>query len=214
MARTSRSITGIDRGPAKGIAQNAEDMLTTPGQSTGGFCVPSRWHRMADMSEPLPYKIAVLCYLFDDAGRLLLLHRAQSPNQGLYSPIGGKLHMDEGESPADCALREIHEEVELELGYADIHLTGLVSEKAFEGQTNWLIFLYEVTRPVQIQRMSFEEGTLEWHSLDEVESLKIPDTDRYVIYPLFRKYRGKFFHVHIDCSNGKTEWRLEAPVER
>ncbi len=165
------------------------------------------------MSAPLPYKIAVLCYLFNQRGQVLLLHRAKPPNQHLYSPIGGKLHMDQGESPADCALREIREEVELDLGYADIHLTGLVSEKAFGDQTHWLMFLYEVTRPVEVRRMSFGEGTLEWHDLDAVEQLTIPDTDRHVIYPLFRKYRGRFFHVHIDCSDGQTNWRLEAPIE-
>ena len=162
--------------------------------------------------QKLPYKIAVLCYLFDAQGRLLLLHRAQNPNKGLYSPIGGKLHMAEGESPAACALREIHEEVELDMDYADLHLAGLVSETAFNGQTHWLMFLYEVMRPVQVTRTEFEEGTLEWHDMDQVESLNIPETDRRVIYRLFRKYRGDFFHVHIDCTPGNGfEWRLEYP---
>ena len=38
-----------------------------------------------------PYKIAVLCYLYDEEGRLLLLHRRKPPNRDMYSPIGGKL---------------------------------------------------------------------------------------------------------------------------
>ena len=165
------------------------------------------------MVPTLPYKIAVLCYLFDEQGRLLLLHRSQNPNKGLYSPIGGKLHMDEGESPAACALREMREEVLLDLDYADIHLTGLVSETAFNNETHWLMFLYEVTRPVVIERMEFEEGSLEWHALEDVEQLNIPETDRRVIYPLFRKHRGGFFHVHIDCADGSFTWRLEHPSE-
>lgn len=162
----------------------------------------------------LPYRIAVLCYLFDEQGRLLLLHRAQQPNKGLYSPIGGKLKMSLGESPADCALREMREEVELELDYSDIHLTGMVSECGYEGQTHWLMFLYEVTRPVQVKRMQFSEGTLGWHTWEQAEQLDIPETDRKIINPLFRKYRGKFFHVHIDCTNGGYNWRLEHPAER
>lgn len=161
---------------------------------------------------PIPYKIAVLCYLYDETGRLLLLHRAQEPNKGLYSPIGGKLHMDEGESPAACALREIHEEVELEIDPADLHLTGLVSETAYLNQVHWLMFLYEVTRPVQVKRMEFREGTLEWHPWDDIPNLKIPETDRRVIYPLMRRFHDKFFHVHIDCRNGDFVWRLEHPV--
>ncbi len=162
---------------------------------------------------PIPYKIAVLCYLYDAQGRLLLLHRAQEPNKGLYSPIGGKLHMSEGESPAACALREIREEVELEIDPADLHLTGLVSETAFNNTTHWLMFLYEVRKPVTVQRMTFREGTLEWHAWDAVETLQIPETDRRVIYPLMRKYHDRFFHVHIDCRNGGFVWRLEHPIE-
>lgn len=165
------------------------------------------------MSEPLPYRIAVLCYLFDEQGRLLLLHRRRPPNRDLYSPIGGKLDMDEGESPGACALREIREEAELELEPADLHLTGMVSERGFEDAGHWLIFLYEVIRPVEVARTEFDEGTLEWRPLDAVEALNIPETDRRIIYPLFRKYRGSFFHVHIDCADGRLDWRVEYPRE-
>ncbi len=165
------------------------------------------------MPPTLPYKIAVLCYLFDEQGRLLLLHRQQNPNKGLYSPIGGKLHMDEGESPAECALREMREEVLLDLNYSDIHLAGLISETAYQGATHWLIFLYEVSHPVVVERMEFDEGTLGWYTWDEIDSLNIPESDRRVIFPLFRKYRGRFFHAHIDCTDDGFEWRLEAPAE-
>lgn len=165
------------------------------------------------MSVKLPYKVAVLCYLFDEQGRLLLLHRLQEPNKGLYSPIGGKLHMDEGESPAACALREIEEEVELKLDYSDLHLTGLVSETGFGGHTHWLMFLFEVTRPVEVKRMAFREGRLEWKTWEEIQDLPLPETDRQVIYPLFHEYRGKFFSVHIDCeADGSYAWRIEHPL--
>ncbi len=166
------------------------------------------------MSNPLPYKIAVLCYLYDAEGRLLLLHRAQDPNKGLYSPIGGKLHMNDGESPAACALREIHEEVELELELSDLHLTGMISETAYQGENHWLLFLYEVTRPVEITRMSFNEGTLEWHPWEAVDGLNIPETDRHVIYPLVRRFHGAFFHAHIDCRGDEMKWWLEHPIEK
>jgi len=164
------------------------------------------------MNPPLPYQIAVLVYLYDAEGRLLLLHRAQEPNRGLYSPIGGKLHMDEGESPLTCAIRETREEVEIELTPADLHLTGLVSETAYNDQTHWLLFLYEATHPVEVRRMTFREGTLEWHRWDDIPQLPLPTTDREIIYPLLRKYHDKFFHVHINCRNGAYDWRLEHPV--
>ncbi len=166
------------------------------------------------MQDALPYKIGVLCYLYDAQGRLLLLHRSQHPNKGLYSPIGGKLHMHEGESPAACALREIHEEVELKLDLSEIHLTGMVSETAYQGENHWLLFLYEVTHPVEIKRMSFREGTLEWHAWDQAMDLNIPETDRHVIYPLVRRFHGSFFHAHIDCRGEAMKWWLEHPIEK
>jgi 8-oxo-dGTP diphosphatase len=166
------------------------------------------------MSRALPYQIAVLCYLYDERGRLLLLHRIKPPNKDLYSPIGGKLDMAAGESPLSCAIREIREEVELELTPADLHLTGIITETGFGDESHWLMFLYEVTRPVTIQRMQFGEGRLEWHAFDEIEhKLPIPDTDRRVIYPLIRRFHDRFFHAHIDCRGGRCDWRLEHPVE-
>lgn len=160
----------------------------------------------------LPYKIAVLCYLFDERGRVLLLHRVKPPNRDLYSPIGGKLEQAIGESPTACAQREIKEEAGLDIDLTDLHLTGIVSETAYLGETHWLMFLYEVTRPVSIpeEAMSFDEGRLEWHDRDSIQALPIPETDRGVIWPLFWEHRGGFFAAHIDC-NGPLRWRLEQP---
>ena len=165
---------------------------------------------------PLPYKIAVLCYLFDEQGRVLLLHRVKPPNQDLYSPIGGKLEQDIGESPTACAQREIKEEAGLDIPLEDLHLTGIVSETAYLGQTHWLMFLYEVKTPVTIPEdvRTFDEGTLEWHDADAIDALPIPQTDRGVIWPLFWQNRGGFFAVHIDCEADPPRWRLEQPTPR
>lgn len=161
----------------------------------------------------LPYKIAVLCYLFDERGRVLLLHRVKPPNRDLYSPIGGKLEQPIGESPTACAQREIHEEAGLDIDANDLHLAGIVSETAYLGQTHWLMFLYEVTHPVTIapEAMRFDEGQLEWHEPDAIDALPIPETDRGVIWPMFWKHRGAFFAAHIDCSTSPIRWRLEQP---
>jgi 8-oxo-dGTP diphosphatase len=158
---------------------------------------------------PLPYKIAVLCYLFDEQGRVLMLHRRKPPNRDLHSPVGGKLEQGEGESPTACAAREIEEETGLIVDPADLHLTGLVSETAYEGQTHWLMFLYELTRPVTIERTEFDEGTLEWFAPEAIDDLPLPDSDRRVIWPLFWQHRGGFFAAHLDCTTEPFTWRLE-----
>jgi 8-oxo-dGTP diphosphatase len=160
----------------------------------------------------LPYKIAVLCYLYDDAGGVLLLHRAKDPNAGMFSPIGGKLEVQQGESPHDCALREIQEEAGLALEHGDVRLTGIVSETAYEGSTHWLIFLFEVTRPVghdEITTMEIDEGDLCWVPADEVPTLEIPRTDREIMWPQVQRHRGGFFMVHVDCSVEPMRWTLQ-----
>lgn len=161
----------------------------------------------------LPYKIAALCYLFDDAGRVLLLHRVKPPNRDLYSPIGGKLETTVGESPTACAQREIKEEAGLDIALDELHLAGIVSEAGYLGKTHWLMFLYEVTRPVSIapDAMRFDEGRLEWHEPGAIGELPIPATDRGVIWPLFWKHRGAFFTAHIDCTARPMRWRVEQP---
>ncbi len=160
----------------------------------------------------LPYRIAVLCYLYDDGDRVLLIHRIKSPNAGMYSPIGGKLEIARGESPHECAQREIHEETGIGLAPEEIRLTGIVAETAYEGETHWLIFLFEVARPVrpaEIRAYEIDEGTLEWVPLPRVPSLDIPATDRQIMWPLVQQHRGGFFVVRIDCTREPMRWEVQ-----
>ncbi len=163
------------------------------------------------MSPDIPYKIAVLCYLYDAQDRLLLLHRKKDPNCGMYSPIGGKLETSIGEGPHQCAVREIHEEAGLTIRTDELHLMGIVSECAYESKGHWLIFLYEVTRtidPADIVNMDMDEGMLEWVHVDEVENIDIPDSDRKIMWPLVRDHRGGYFQVHIDCATDPISWEV------
>lgn len=161
---------------------------------------------------PIPYRIAVLCYLYDAEGRVLLLHRRKAPNAGMYSPIGGKLEVGTGEGPHDCAIREIQEEAGIRLRHQDVHLAGVVSERAYQNETHWLMFLFEVTRPIghdEIAEMEFDEGVMEWIEPDRVADLDIPATDRQVMWPMIQDHRGGFFMVHIDCRNDPFTWDLQ-----
>lgn len=164
------------------------------------------------VSTALPYRIAVLCYLFDAQGRVLLLHRAKPPNADLYSPIGGKLEQHLGESPTGCAIREIKEEADIDVTAEDLRLAGIVSECSYEGQGHWLLFCYEVTRPVEVVRTHLHEGRLEWHTLENVSNLSIPESDRKIIWPAFLSHRGGFFMVHIDCKGPEMSWIVEQSI--
>jgi 8-oxo-dGTP diphosphatase len=158
----------------------------------------------------LPYKLACLCDLRDEQGRILLIRRNREPNKGLCSPIGGKLDMATGESPAQCAQREIFEEAGARVAIEELHLGGLIAEKAFEGKGHWLLFYYRVLATVKVPNTSIPEGSLEWFHPHELETLPLPPTDRAIIWPLIKRTsaryeRGEsprpgFFALHIDCS--------------
>ncbi len=158
----------------------------------------------------LPYKVATLLYCFNEQDEVLLLERLQEPNKGLWSPCGGKLHMTEGESPYACACREAHEELGVEIGIREVHLAGIISESGYQGQTHWLLFLFEVKRKLKSLPPPIREGRFEFFIRAGLDKLNIPQTDRERIWPWFWQHRGGFFAAHCDCfPDGRNEWRLE-----
>jgi 8-oxo-dGTP diphosphatase len=163
-----------------------------------------------DLPVSLPYKIATLLYVFNERDDILLLERAQEPNRGFWSPCGGKLKMDIGESPYTCACREAHEEIGLELKPTNLHLAGLISEHGYQGQTHWLMFLFEVKVKLKALPPVHDEGRFEFFPREQIASLKIPQTDREQIWPWFWKHRGGFFSAHCHChADGRNDWTLE-----
>ena len=158
----------------------------------------------------LPHKIATLLYCFNERDEVLLMQRAQEPNRGLWSPCGGKLHTEAGESPHACAGREAREELGAVLEPADLHLTGLVSEHGYAGQAHWLMFLFEVKRRLKTLPPPHREGMFQFFPPGALASLKLPKTDREQIWPLFWRHRGGFFAAHCHCHpDGRNDWTLE-----
>ena len=164
----------------------------------------------------LPYKAATLLYCFNERDEALLLERAQEPNRGFWSPCGGKLKMDVGESPYACACREAGEELGLEIRATDLHLTGLVSEHGYQGRTHWLMFLFEVKTRLKSLPPDHAEGRFQFFARTALDGLKLPQTDREQIWPWFWRHRGGFFAAHCHCHpDGHNDWTLEeSSVER
>lgn len=164
----------------------------------------------------VPYRLACLCDLRDQDGRMLLLRRAKPPNKGLCSPIGGKLDVHLGESPADCARREIREESGLDIPLDRLHLLGLIAEQAYEGQGHWLLFYFRVLGPVWVEPQDMDEGRLDWYHRHELDALPLPETDRTILWPLISQVEARtpsgrhgFFSLHIDCRSGKLVPRVD-----
>jgi len=162
----------------------------------------------------LPHKISTLLYCFDSKGSVLLLERAQEPNRGLWSPCGGKLKTETGESPYACACREAHEELGLEVSPKDLHLAGIISEHGYLGQSHWLMFLFEVKVRLDQVPPDHREGRFQFFRPEEISTLKLPQTDRDSIWPWFWEHRGGFFAAHCHCHpDGTCDWTLEESIK-
>jgi 8-oxo-dGTP diphosphatase len=158
---------------------------------------------MASLAPAFPYKIAVLVFLENAAGEQLLMLRAKPPNLGVWSPIGGKLEMGLGESPFECAIRETQEETGVVLAREDLHLFGMIAEKAYEGQSHWLLFLFRAKRPIGDLPPDIVEGKFGFFSRAAIDALPIPDTDRTALWPIYDRYRDRFVALRADCAPGQ-----------
>jgi 8-oxo-dGTP diphosphatase len=158
----------------------------------------------------LPHRIATLLYCFNARDEVLLMERAQEPNLGLWSPPGGKLDVGAGESPHSCAAREAEEELGVRYRSVDFHLTGIVSEVGFQGHSHWLMFLLELRTKLTALPSTHREGRFEFFSRAQLDSIKLPQTDREMLWPLFWKHRGGFFAARCDTTPGGANlWSLE-----
>jgi 8-oxo-dGTP diphosphatase len=155
------------------------------------------------MSPVLPYKISVLVFIQNQAGEELLILRRKAPNLGNWSPIGGKLEMTTGESPFECAARETFEETGLRIDVDDLHLFAMIAEKAYEGQSHWLMFLFCCRRRLEALPADITEGRFAFYSRAAIDQLPIPETDRAALWPVYDRYRDRFVALRADCAPGR-----------
>ncbi len=114
-------------------------------------------------------KLATLCYLRKN-NQTLMLHRVKKENdmhEGKWNGLGGKL--ESGESPEECALREVKEESGLDI--RNPQLKGVLTFPAFSKNEDWYVFLFVVTEFSGTLTDS-DEGNLEW--IDDDKLLDLP----------------------------------------
>jgi 8-oxo-dGTP diphosphatase len=164
---------------------------------------PVRIMTTPDPTPGLAYKIAVLVFIQNGAGEHLLLLRAKPPNLGVWSPIGGKLETAGGESPFECAVREIREEAGLAVAATDLHLFAMIAEKAYEGDAHWLLFLFHCKTRIPALPADIGEGRFGFFSREAIQKLPIPETDRNALWPIFDRHRDRFVALKADCAPGR-----------
>lgn len=142
-------------------------------------------------------KQTTLCYIERD-GCYLMLHRTKKKNDenaGKWIGVGGKL--EEGESPEDCAAREIAEETGLRP--LSLCFRGIVTFVSDQWGTEYM-YLF-TCRDFEGDVRECDEGDLRWIPIDEVEALPAWEGDR--IFLRLLRERQEFFSLKL-CYRGEA----------
>lgn len=159
------------------------------------------WKTYSKMNPLLPFQISALVFVRNPLGEHLLIERRKAPNQGCWSPIGGKLDMQVGESPYECARRETFEEINLKLSDEELNCFGYISEKSYEGQGHWLMFLFNCHTRIDQLPETIDEGRFRFFSRAAIDALPIPETDRTLLWPYYDRFAAQgFVGLRANCD--------------
>jgi 8-oxo-dGTP diphosphatase len=156
-------------------------------------------------------KLATLLYIKNSKGEYLLLERANQPNKGLLSPPGGKLHLEDAESPYQCAVREASEECGISSCTSDWKLLGIITEKNYPHIGNIMLFLFEYNRTIDEIPPDFKEGRFRFVPEQGILQSNIPETDKLYIWKFVLNKDNCFFSVSIDCDKTPFSASKETP---
>lgn len=158
----------------------------------------------------MQFKISCLLFIRDDSDRVLMIKRRKPPNLSTWSPPGGKMEMGLGESPFECAKREANEEVGLVLENSDLSLFAYISEKSYEGNSHWLMFLFDCHARLNYLPKDIDEGSFQFFTRSEIDSISIPPTDHKLIWPYYDRRKEGFWGLKADFSNSSLNLEVEA----
>ena len=140
-------------------------------------------------------KLTTLCYIENDRGEYLMLHRTKKQNDlnaGKWIGVGGKFEADE--TPEECLLREVYEETGLTL--TQYHFRGIVTflSNEWEGEYMHLFTAdkYEGTL------CDCNEGELAWVPKNDVLKLNLWEGDHIFLRELLENDR--FFSLKLSYT--------------
>lgn len=119
-----------------------------------------------------------LCYIRNDRGQTLLIHRIKKENDlnhDKWIGVGGKF--EDKESPEECLLREVKEETGLTL--TSYRYRGIVTFVSDEWETEYMHLFTADDFTGELIRC--DEGVLEWVDDDKVAALPTWEGDRFFL---------------------------------
>jgi len=144
-------------------------------------------------------KLATLCYIIDKKNNsVLMIYRNKKVNdyhRGKWNGLGGKF--EPGESPEQCALREIEEESGLKV--ETVTMKGFITFPMFDGKEDWYVFLFTADE-FNGELIESPEGKLEWIQTEKLTEINLWDGDKIFIPWLFQE---KFFSAKFNYEEGR-----------
>jgi 8-oxo-dGTP diphosphatase len=144
-------------------------------------------------------KLATLCYVTDKkTNSTLMIHRVKKENdyhEGKWNGLGGKF--EQGESPEECAIREIEEECGLRV--KSVKMKGFITFPLFDGKDDWYVFLFTANE-FEGELIDSSEGNLAWIPNEKLVDLNLWDGDKIFIPWLFK---DQFFSAKFNYTGGE-----------
>lgn len=142
-------------------------------------------------------QLATLCYVIDK-DKTLMIYRNKKKNdyhEGKWNGLGGKF--EPGESPEECAIREVKEESGLTM--INPKMKGFITFPMFDKVKDWYVFIFTASE-FEGNIIDSSEGKLEWIPNNKLVDLNLWDGDKIFIPWLFQE---KFFSAKFIYEYGK-----------